>query len=94
MMHRACCQTFQNFLCFSSDTGKCGVQELMMDPVTAADGCTYERAEIERWFAKSDTSPMHGDKLDNKDLIPNVSIRQYIQKWKEQNRGKTLYMDG
>ena len=31
--------------------------EIMRDPVIAADGHTYERAEIESWFANNRTSP-------------------------------------
>ena len=31
--------------------------EIMRDPVIAADGHTYERAEIEAWFANNRTSP-------------------------------------
>ena len=31
--------------------------EIMRDPVIAADGHTYERVEIESWFANNRTSP-------------------------------------
>lgn len=65
---------------------------MMEDPVTALDGHTYERTAIEQWFSKSDVSPMHNSKLDSKMLIPNVFIRQYIDAWKQQNRGKVLSM--
>ena len=34
--------------------------EIMRDPVIAADGHTYERAEIEAWFANNRTSPKTG----------------------------------
>jgi hypothetical protein len=36
-------------------------QDLMQDPVLAADGFSYERAAIEDWFAKGHrTSPKTG----------------------------------
>ena len=34
--------------------------EIMRDPVICADGHTYERAEIESWFANNRTSPKTG----------------------------------
>ena len=34
--------------------------EIMRDPVIAADGHTYERADIELWFANNNTSPKTG----------------------------------
>ena len=34
--------------------------EIMRDPVISADGHTYERAEIESWFANNRTSPKTG----------------------------------
>ena len=35
-------------------------QDLMVDPVVAADGVTYERAAIEDWFGRSGDSPLMG----------------------------------
>ena len=35
-----------------------GTGEPMSDPVTAADGMTYERAAIERWLQEHGTSPV------------------------------------
>ena len=62
----------------------------MVDPVTAMDGHTYERLEIELWFAKSDVSPMQNVKLESKVLIPNVFIRQFIEKWMQQRPNHDL----
>ena len=56
----------------------------------SVDGHTYERVEIERWFEKSDISPMSNEQLDSKNLIPNTSLKHYIEMWKRQNQGKTL----
>lgn len=35
-------------------------QEMMSDPVVAADGVTYERESIHKWFQKHNTSPVRG----------------------------------
>ena len=54
------------------------VQELLRDPVVAADGHTYERQHIAEWLAKSDTSPMTNERMDHKHLIPNIVLRQVM----------------
>ena len=48
---------------------------LMTDPVTCADGHSFERAAIERWLASSDVSPLTGLRLANKTLTPNHGLR-------------------
>lgn len=53
-------------------------QEVMVDPVIAADGNCYERSAIEQWFMNKDTSPMTNQRLDNKTLIPNHQLRSAI----------------
>ena len=50
-------------------------QCLMIDPVITTDGLTYERAAIEEWLATHDTSPLTGEKLESKVLVPNVTVR-------------------
>lgn len=57
------------------------LQEVMRDPVIAADGFTYERSAIEAWFKKSGTSPMTNQPLPNKALIPNHLARSAVAKW-------------
>jgi hypothetical protein len=53
--------------------------ELMLDPVIASDGFTYERASILRWFAMGkNTSPTTGAVLLNRVLITNNSLRRAI----------------
>jgi sacsin len=57
-------------------------QKTMVDPVIATDGHTYERKAIEEWFGKGKrTSPMTGLQLDNINLIPNIALRQVIEKF-------------
>ena len=53
-------------------------QELMSDPVMASDGHTYERAAIERWFESNQTSPLTGEELASKALVPNMMIRSMV----------------
>ncbi|KAL1529714.1 hypothetical protein AB1Y20_000652 [Prymnesium parvum] len=57
--------------------------ELMEDPVTIADGHTFERAAIERWLQSHDTSPMTGIALPHTQLAPAIALRQLIQEAKE-----------
>jgi len=62
-------------------------QELMLDPVVACDGHTYDRSAIEKWLrtpsetaeASIHTSPLTNLPLENDTLIANRSIRTLIQ---------------
>ena len=56
-------------------------QELMVDPVTTADGHAYERTAIERWLRTHNTSPSTGARLANKQLTPAIALRQLIRKF-------------
>ncbi|KAK9829123.1 hypothetical protein WJX72_004016 [[Myrmecia] bisecta] len=56
-------------------------QTLMVDPVIAADGHTYERTALEEWFSRNETSPMTGMVLDMKHLFPNIALRRLIQSY-------------
>jgi len=54
--------------------------EVMRDPVMTADGQTYERTEIEKWFALGKrTSPLTGEELPSTNLLPNIALRQVIR---------------
>ncbi|XP_076811746.1 WD repeat, SAM and U-box domain-containing protein 1-like [Clavelina lepadiformis] len=56
--------------------------DIMFDPVTAADGFTYERKEIEAWFKRTGTiSPMTGKQLTSDDLHPNQTVRSLIDEF-------------
>ena len=63
---------------------------LMVDPVIAQDGFSYEKAAIERWFKTSIRSPMTNDSLLNLGLTPNHTLKSCILAWKEQNQGRGL----
>eukprot|EP00803_Ostreobium_quekettii_P006880 evm.model.scf_64.7 EVM.evm.TU.scf_64.7 scf_64:63979-68538(-) len=53
-------------------------QEVMTDPVIAADGHTYEKAAILSWFSKHTTSPMTNEELPSLNVIPNQTVVQLI----------------
>lgn len=58
--------------------------ELMVDPVICSDGHTYERYAIEEWFKHGkDTSPKTNLRLANRNLIPNIALRQGIDAYKK-----------
>ena len=45
------------------------------DPVTAADGVTYERRAIAEWMARGNlTSPMTGAPLAHKEVVANRAL--------------------
>jgi hypothetical protein len=55
----------------------------LVDPVVAADGFTYERASIERWFREGKrTSPHTGAVLPNEILIPNRDLHKFNEEIK------------
>ena len=59
------------------------MHELMEDPVMTVDGQVYERSAIEEWLAKNDTSPLTGEHLPMKMLIPCVPLRGMIREFVE-----------
>ena len=50
-------------------------QEEFYDPVTAADGMTYERSAIERWLEHNFTSPSTNAELPHRHVVPNFALR-------------------
>ncbi|KAL1830289.1 hypothetical protein ACET3Z_008701 [Daucus carota] len=60
-------------------------QEIMHEPVVAADGYTYEAEAIKGWLESgNDTSPTTDQKLANDVLVPNHVLRSAIQEWLQQ----------
>jgi hypothetical protein len=57
----------------------------MKDPVVTVDGHTYEREAIEDWLQTHDTSPITGELLPAKTVIPNIQLRVQIREFIEQN---------
>ncbi|KAD1196175.1 hypothetical protein E3N88_43161 [Mikania micrantha] len=59
-------------------------QEVMKDPLIAADGFTYEADAIKGWLNSGHkTSPMTNLKLDHCDLLPNHALSYAIQEWQQ-----------
>ncbi len=65
-------------------------RSLMRDPVTAADGHSYERGNIEEWFAKRQgaalTSPVTGLRLPSRALVDNITLRKSMQEFFAQQK--------
>lgn len=53
-------------------------RRLMLDPVIAPDGITYERFAILEWLQLHDVSPLTGQPLVNKQLMPNNNVKAAI----------------
>ena len=64
------------------------LQEIMEDPVVAADGHTYERAFIREWLSTHYTSPVTGLTLPHRNLVVNETVKSAIMEWKERNGGE------
>lgn len=59
-------------------------QEVMSDPVVAADSFTYERTAITQWFASGKrTSPLTGLDLVHRNVVANFALKQLIRDWRE-----------
>jgi len=58
-------------------------QEIMDDPVVAADGYCYDRVAIEKWLQQHRTSPMTNLPLSHVHLTPNISLKSAIREWTE-----------
>ncbi|MBX9705267.1 MAG: U-box domain-containing protein, partial [Gammaproteobacteria bacterium] len=60
--------------------------EIMIDPVVAEDGRSYERAAIAEWFQRRfeaglpPTAPLTGGAI-TPNLMPNTNLRNTIQTW-------------
>lgn len=49
---------------------------VMVDPVVACDGYTYEREAIEAWMKHNRYSPITKEPLSNRRVMPNLIIKQ------------------
>ena len=66
------------------DEYKCPITyEMMVDPVFAADGHTYERSAIETWLKTRQTSPLSNERLAHKQLVPNRALKALIDRWRD-----------
>jgi len=53
--------------------------DVMIDPVVAADGHSYERRSLENWMKLSDRSPLTNLPLVHTDFVPNHALRSQIE---------------
>ncbi|KAK3245554.1 hypothetical protein CYMTET_44883 [Cymbomonas tetramitiformis] len=62
------------------DEYKCPITtEIMLDPVIAMDGHTYEREAIELWLGQHRTSPMTNEEMPSNAVVPNINLKKLIQ---------------
>ncbi|XP_030448976.2 U-box domain-containing protein 32 isoform X2 [Syzygium oleosum] len=60
------------------------LQEVMKDPLIAADGFTYEAEAIQGWLHSGhNTSPMTNLELEHNNLVRNHALLYAIQEWQE-----------
>merc|ERR1719456_1375774 len=59
-------------------------QDVMIDPVMAADGKTYERVAIAEWLRTHRRSPMTNAPLNSTELHPQPGLKQQIADFIEQ----------
>lgn len=55
--------------------------DILLRPVVAADGFTYDHHAISRWLSCCDTSPQTNLKLDNTRLEDNECLMNEIKNW-------------
>lgn len=60
-------------------------QQIMNDPVTIQDGHTFERAAIEEWLAKHNTSPIGRELIVDKRVYSNTNVKILIQEFMKNN---------
>lgn len=57
---------------------------VMIDPVVASDGHSYDRANLQRWLTRKQTSPLTGRPVDF--FVPNHALRLAIENTYHVNR--------
>ena len=57
---------------------KCPIShEIMVNPVVAEDGHTYEREALVRWLSEKNISPMTGERMGAR-MLPNHAVKSMI----------------
>jgi Mg-chelatase subunit ChlD len=59
--------------------------DLMIDPVIAPDGHTYERSAITEWLFTNNTSPLTRIHMTVDELQTNFALKSAIERWKLSN---------
>ena len=68
--------------------------DVFRDPVVSACGHTFERKAIEAWLSRHDTSPVTGEVLPHKNLVPNHTMRSDITEWRDARKRDTTRAPG
>ncbi|KAL2342914.1 hypothetical protein Fmac_004199 [Flemingia macrophylla] len=64
--------------------------DLLEDPVTLCTGQTYDRSNIEKWFASGNlTCPVTMQKLHDPSIVPNHTLRHLIDQWLQFDPGNS-----
>ena len=63
------------------------LNSILIDPVVATDGFSYERCAIERWLRKRRTSPVTGKRLGMR-LLANHALRAAIDEIDERHQSR------
>jgi len=61
-------------------------EELFFDPVMTSDGTVFERKAIEIWLQTKNTNPITDSILTDKNLIPNIVMRQLSNTFYDKNK--------
>lgn len=69
-------------------------QEIMVDPVVAMDGHSYERSAIEQWLTKKKTSPQTNEDMGSNLVVPNHNLRKRIMEFIESFQDFEVGSDG
>ena len=64
--------------------GRYVVQVMLVDPVIAADGHSYERAAFQEWLQHSTLSPVDNTPLKHTRLVSNQAIKNALAVQREQ----------
>lgn len=56
-------------------------KQLMKQPVVASDGHSYEYRAISKWLEGFIRSPMTGQEMSSKIIIPNFNLKSQIDEW-------------
>jgi len=51
----------------------------MINPAIAADGYTYESSVIQQWLLNNNKSPLTGEILQSKIVLPNFNLKSQIE---------------
>ena len=66
---------------------KCPItMDLFRNPVVTSDGHTYEYGEILKVINTTMRSPMTGQTLPNKNIVPNLNLRSEVMEFRQQNK--------